>query len=301
MKHRGIVRVAVVMSVVLSSFAFSDSSIATATVCTYSGAPDNQVNMQMAFIPDIRMFVTESGEFKWEDTETGAVDDCGPATVENTNSVVIADFTDPADTPEIVIDRRRPWGPGLKLEKNGKSEIEVDVQAHRDHFETLKVMGSDRKNHFVFGAMGFNLNQDNDGNDIEITHNPIDELYVKGRSRADTLTVRGGSETGEPFLTTSVTLQGDRGADVLEGASGDENLRGLKGADRMFGGTGLDQMFSDAGPDLVVGGRGGDELYGMKGGDRLRGQRGPDELVGGPGIDDCSGGPGVDTLTGCEN
>jgi hypothetical protein len=291
----------------LASMLLTGSSLATNTICLYDD-PNDQVTMSIAFAPNVRLFVTQSGDFMWEDTQTNTVSDCGAATVMNTNSVDVVDFTNPEATPKVVLDFRRPW-PGMTLEKNGVSEIEIDYEDQRDHPETLMLLGRNGSDSYVAGAMGFNLNGDNDGDDIEITVNQIEELYIKGRDDADLISVRGGAETGGPFVTDSVTLQGDSGHDFLLGSLGSENLRGLDGDDDMLGGPAADQLSGDDGADLMRGGRGGDELFGMKGSDRLRGLRGADDLEGGPaddnlnggrGIDSCVGGPGMDSFNNCE-
>jgi Ca2+-binding RTX toxin-like protein len=297
---------------ILATVAFASAIMvspvkATETLCFLSS---KTVTMQVAFAPHIRMFVTKSGEFNWKDTETGVVQDCGASTVDNTSTVQVSDFTSAKQTPEITLDFTRRWGPGNELEKVGKSEIEIKINDFDGGHETLALIGTSRRDHYVAGQLGFNLNGDNDGDDILIPNGPIEELYIKGRDRGDLLTVRGGFGTGGPFLTNLVTLQGDGGPDTLRGTSGDERLRGLEGDDRMFGAGGIDLIFADDGADLLKGGGGGDELDGMNGGDRLRGQKGPDDLEGGPGPDDleggsgndtCSGGPGVDSISGCES
>jgi Ca2+-binding RTX toxin-like protein len=304
-------RVLLVSFAVFVSVLSAPPSLATMTTCSYL-SEQKQVSMVVSFIRDIRMFVTKTGDFKWEDTESGETFDCQAATVENTDGVVISDFTNLNDNPEIILDLKRRWGPGFTPEKTGRSEIEVDVNDQGKNgagHDTVMILGNRRPNVYVFGASGFNLNADNDGDDVQFPVGTIEELYVKGREKADRLSVRGGSGTGGEFTTDSVTLQGDDGGDTLKGASGDENLRGLDGNDDMFGAAGTDRLFSDDGADLLEGGRGDDELDGMRGNDRMRGQKGPDDLEGGPGDDDleggagidtCSGGPGADSITGCE-
>jgi Ca2+-binding RTX toxin-like protein len=281
---------------------------ATNTLCSYDSGTD-RVTLTVSLIEDVRLFVTGGGEFRWEDTQTNVVTDCQNSTVNNTGDVVVNDFSNPTDLPEIILDFRHRWGPGVMPEATGRSEIEVDVNDNSGGNDTLMILGSPRRNHFVFGASGFNLNSDNDGNDVQLPIGVIEELYAKGRERGDQLSVRGGSGTGADFVTESVTLQGDGGSDSLLGGDGDEDLRGIDGDDTLLGGLGVDQLFSDDGDDLLKGGRGPDELDGQRGKDRLRGQRGSDDLEGGPGDDDlegglgtdtCEGGSGVDSINGCE-
>jgi Ca2+-binding RTX toxin-like protein len=285
------------LSLALLLLAPAGPSHATLTTCSYDSSTD-RVTLGVSVELNVRLFVNDSGAFKWKDTETNVVADCQKATVNNTSNVVVDDFTGANDLPEIALDFRNRWGPGTTPEMTGRSEIEVDVNDRNGGNDTLMILGSPRRNHFVFGASGFNLNGDNDGNDVQLPIGVIEELYVKGRDRGDRLSVRGGSGTGADFVTELVTLQGDGGSDSLLGGDGDEDLRGIDGDDTLLGGLGVDQLFSDDGDDLVRGGRGQDELDGLKGKDKLFGQRGPDDLEGGPGDDDLDGGPGIDTCDG---
>jgi Ca2+-binding RTX toxin-like protein len=304
------IRSVFVLAVVIGASAYAVPTNATNTTCAYISA-DHEIVMTVSLIEDVRLFVNGAGEFKWEDTQAGIVEDCQKATVENTDLVEVNDFTNSSDLPEIILDFRRKWGPGFTPEGTPRrSEIEVEVNDNSGGEDELFVLGTHRRDTMVFGGSGFNLNDDNDGDDVTLLTGVIEVLYVKGGARADLLSVRGGSDTGSEFVTNAITLQGDAGADSLFGGSGDEDLRGIDGDDRMFGATGIDQIFADEGDDLLRGGGGADELDGMRGRDRLRGQEGPDDLEGGPGEDDldggpgsdmCSGGAGPDSLARCEN
>jgi hypothetical protein len=94
----------------------------------------------------------------------------------------------------------------------------------------------------------------------------VEELRVRGRGAADTLTMIGNAQAG-----LQVSLEGDEGDDVLRGGAGSERLLGGAGADAVDGNQGADvaQLGSGAdrfawdpgdGSDTVDGGGGSDAL-----------------------------------------
>jgi Ca2+-binding RTX toxin-like protein len=275
----------------------------TFTDCIHLGSG---THFTLRIADDVRIFVTETGEFKWEDVNTNIVSDCGDGTVSNTDAFTIADDTDGSSTPTVIIDLRRKWQPGATLEKNSISEIEIDVDLNVGTADELRIFGGARKDRIVWGAEGANLNRDND---IDLTVQNTEFFFVRGRGKADLLSASGGFGTGD-HAAFPVEILGDAGPDTLVGGDGPDSFRGLDGGDEILGQRGKDRMFGDDGDDLLRGGLGADELDGMKGRDRLRGQKGPDDLEGGPGDDDleggpgidtCNGGPGTDSIGGCEN
>jgi Ca2+-binding RTX toxin-like protein len=94
----------------------------------------------------------------------------------------------------------------------------------------------------------------------------VEDLRVRGRGDADTLTMIGAPQAG-----LQVSLEGDDGDDVLRGGAGSERLLGGAGADAVDGnqgadvaqlGTGADTFTWDPGDgsDTVDGGGGSDAL-----------------------------------------
>ena len=94
----------------------------------------------------------------------------------------------------------------------------------------------------------------------------VEDLRVRGRGDADTLTMIGAPQAG-----LQVSLEGDEGDDVLRGGAGSEHLLGGGGADAVDGnqgadvaqlGTGADTFAWDPGDgsDTVDGGGGSDAL-----------------------------------------
>jgi uncharacterized delta-60 repeat protein len=123
---------------------------------------------------------------------------------------------------------------------------------------------------------------------------------LTGTSGADVICGLGGSDA----------IRGLEGNDTLIGASGNDVLLGGAGADTVMGGKGDDTLTGGAGADVLEGGGGNDSIEGDGGPDILRGQDGDDTLEatdgisgndglwGGAGTDSCTGDPG-DRVTGC--
>lgn len=147
-----------------------------------------------------------------------------------------------------------------------------------------------------------------------------------------------GNDLLEGFGTTSASLDGGAGDDVLIGGDGDDELFGAQGADRLTGGSGRDRLVGDpplfsGAPDVLDGGDGldsvsyaersddvvvdltdgfggapgpEDRLIGVEqvsgglGDDVLRGSSAADRLRGGPGGDVVDGRAGDDVLQGDE-
>ncbi len=98
--------------------------------------------------------------------------------------------------------------------------------------------------------------------------------------------------------TSTCTIQGTPGADVLVGTSGDDVICGGGGADTIYGLGGDDLIVAGSGADIVFGGDGHDEIYGGRGNDTIEAGRGNDIVRGGAGADVVSGGRGNDELHG---
>ena len=83
----------------------------------------------------------------------------------------------------------------------------------------------------------------------------------------------------------SVTMFGNRGADVLIGHHGDDELNGGKGPDQIYGMGGFDTLIGRLGRDIMRGGAGNDVLFGGAQADDMFGGAGTDELRGASGSD----------------
>ncbi len=122
-----------------------------------------------------------------------------------------------------------------------------------------------------------------------------------------------------------VTIEGDKGNDIIISGAGRDTLRGGKGDDLIFGGVDQDRLYGGGGDDtlygddfgygymtsadLIYGEDGNDTIYGGAGGDvgaggagmdTIYGQAGRDRLLGGLGIDHVYGGDDVDYIYGDE-
>ena len=132
------------------------------------------------------------------------------------------------------------------------------------------------------------------------------------------------AEVGVTVGTSTCTIVGTEGDDVISGTSGDDVICGLGGDDVIYGldgddvivgGTGNDTLyggnetrigvndgddtlFGGAGDDTLYGGNGNDTLWGGAGDDTLEGNRRDDVLHGGAGVDTLNGGGEGDTLWG---
>lgn len=99
-----------------------------------------------------------------------------------------------------------------------------------------------------------------------------------------------GNDTFHYALTTStVTLSGDAGNDIIYGGYNSDNL---------YGGADVDQISGNNGNDYIIGGTGGDYLFGNADADYIRGNSGVDTIDGGTGNDWIVGGADGDWLTG---
>jgi Ca2+-binding RTX toxin-like protein len=106
-----------------------------------------------------------------------------------------------------------------------------------------------------------------------------------------TITVSDGQ------LTATRTIQfikGTSSSQTLTGGTGSNLIVGMGGLDTLNGGTSNDLLCGGSSADTINGGGGNDILYGRSGNDRLSGGDGNDTLVGGLGRDFFSGGAGTD-------
>ena len=85
--------------------------------------------------------------------------------------------------------------------------------------------------------------------------------------------------------STTCTITGTPGADLLFGTPGRDVICGLGGNDVLDGNGGNDVLKAGPGRDLLNGGDGNDLLFGGPGADKLQGDHGRDVLYGGAGND----------------
>jgi hypothetical protein len=79
--------------------------------------------------------------------------------------------------------------------------------------------------------------------------------------------------------SSSATITGTKGPDLLRGTKRADLIKGLAGADRLFGDAGDDRLEGGPGPDVLVGGRGRDTIVGGPGNDRIDARDGARDFV----------------------
>jgi hypothetical protein len=128
--------------------------------------------------------------------------------------------------------------------------------------------------------------------------NGNDVIY--GTNGPDTIDGRSGHDT-ICSRDGEDTVRGDGGNDTIHAGDGDDNAGGGAGNDSVSGGPGNDTVRGGSGNDEVAGGQGTDVVQGGEGNDKVSGGEGDDFLIGGAGSDVCSGGNGNDRSDRCEN
>jgi hypothetical protein len=124
---------------------------------------------------------------------------------------------------------------------------------------------------------------------------PINSFRTDPSSVLTAVVARCAGATRE---TTSCTIKGTSGPDVLRGTPGRDVICGFGGNDVILAGGGDDIVYGGRGDDVIAGGAGNDRLHGQQGADRLRGGSGNDLLTGGAGRDVLRGQSGRDRLLG---
>ena len=157
----------------------------------------------------------------------------------------------------------------MTVEGTGTSEIEFVIDLGTGTLDRLTLAGGTGNDNVVFGALGANLNGDNDS---DVTMTGVELVTANASDGADTVSGAGDASTGGAS-SLLFTLNGDSGDDTLTGGLGD---------------------------DVITGGAGGDTLAGLAGDDTLTGGLGNDlfDEGGSPnGSDTMAGNGGIDTVT----
>lgn len=98
--------------------------------------------------------------------------------------------------------------------------------------------------------------------------------------------------------SSSQTLRGSDGADLIDGQDGNDRIFGLGGDDVILGHSDADTIYGGDGNDLLDGGQDDDTLIGGDGNDFLQGQSGDDVMRGDAGADTIYAGNGTDFIYG---
>lgn len=118
----------------------------------------------------------------------------------------------------------------------------------------------------------------------------IKDWFANPANRVEHIEFADGSIWTESVLAAATT--------AIYATSSSKSVQGGRGDDVMIGRDVADVMTGKNGDDALNGGGGGDSLDGGVGDDRLNGGAGDDNLVGGAGADILNGGTGNDTLAG---
>ena len=202
----------------------------------------------------------------------------GPATVTNTDVVIVNDNSDNPATPattdgEVSVKVFRPayFAPGKTLESGSASfsEIEIQVNFGAGMGDTLEVRGDDPPSTWRLGNGGLDWNAQTPDPvpDADITSQGAELVLLAGADNDDAIGAQGGPGVGAPFTVAPLQISGGPGDDTLEGGDsttaflapgdtligdeGDDTLRGFAGDDRLDQGSGDDTMVGGVGTDSV--------------------------------------------------
>ena len=162
----------------------------------------------------------------------------------NTDSITV---TGSAGTSEhLTIDESGgAFAPGATPESTGLSEIEIAANLG-DTSDVLVINGTPGNDTITIGVSGIGLNSDTD-NDVTFTQLPS-TIEVHGLVGVNTISARGGFQTGAAYTGTAILYAGDSG----------DHLTGGAGNDQLYGGAGNDSLDGFVGNDTVSGGGGAD-------------------------------------------
>jgi Ca2+-binding RTX toxin-like protein len=189
--------------------------------------------------------------------------------------------------------------------------------------DSVTIDGSDLTTDDVditLGASGIDLNGDDD---LDVILAGVEDVFVDGGDRDDTIWAAGSTATGAAF-TVNLTARGGDGDDTIASGAGDDDLRGgvagnlgdmidFSGATAavdvdLLGGiaTGMgsdvladfENVAGSAFDDHITGNELSNSLNAREGKDHLRGEGGDDTIRGAGGEDTLRGGSGEDDLLG---
>ena len=194
---------------------------------------------------------------------------CGAATLTNTDTIVV---TGDAQSQVLIITLALgAFTPGFTNEAGSSDEIEITVNLGGGT-DTLRIVGNDNVNKFVFGQDNskagtprkVNLNAgEGTGIDGDLTVSNVENITVYGQGGNDVIRARGKSGTGPNPFSLPLLVYGGAGADTIKGGDAQDRLYGEGGKDEIWGyGTGDFIHLDDGAPgDKGYGGAGVDLAY----------------------------------------
>ena len=191
---------------------------------------------------------------------------CGAATTATTDAIVVAGNT---GAEAVTLDvNGGPFAPGATAEGTGTAEIEFIVDLGTGALDRVTTTGGAGGDSIVFGALGINLNADDD---VDVALTGVEFATVNGSDGADTVSGAGNASTGEA-TSLVLTLNGDGGDDVLLGGLDEDTITGGNGNDVLTGGPGGDTLTGGLGSDVF------DEESEATGSDTIAGSGGLDAV-----------------------
>lgn len=225
-------------------------------------------------------------EIQASDGTTPTPPDCGDATTDNVDKVIVSG-TSARELLQITVTdgTGASFAPGDTDELLGVSEIEVEATLGAGVDALLVAGASSADDTMTAGKDGINWNDDDDP---DVTWDRSIEIPgMEGSSGEDTLTATGGTGTGKP-VNVPMFLAGSSGDDRITGGLAGDWLNGGSDDDFLNGGPGNDRLgethhflaltpIEEAGNDKLKGGPGGDVIRTGAGNDRSKGGAGDDE------------------------
>jgi Ca2+-binding RTX toxin-like protein len=253
-------------------------------------------------------------------TQTSGADQCGEATVANTDTIAVKNVTPGGALPgDYHLELPSDLFGGATDEPGDSDEIELAVELGpgRDSFRLRPGPDSEHTDPSEVslgaaagGEVQVNVNAgETRGIDNDIVVNGADYLDVESNDGDDAISGDGAAPGAEAPFADPLYVGTSGGADAITGGSGDDLLYGEEGPDRAAGGLGDDyinggfgddSLAGDGGNDRIKGADGNDVIRGGAGDDLLRDHRGDDLIVGGAGHDICIDGDGDARFRGCE-
>ncbi len=289
---------AVLGLILLALLALPSPVAANSTTCSFAAATVTvDVTASDDFAPSILR--TGAGDILVADSD-GSVD-CGAATVNNTDTIVINKANTIANLDITYINIRTPFTGGLTNEPGNSDEIEfvANFPAGGNLSIDSRVSTSDTgvPVDIALGGNEINLNANEaDGIDADLIVNGAVLLTVVPATFDDRVIGSGGVGTPATPFTNGMEVCGGLlgGNDTFVGGSANDHLCGLDGNDFIDGAGGDDRLQGDL--SVVPAAVGDDVLIGGAGNDNVDGDAGDDQIDNGPGKDSARGGDGNDSI-----
>ena len=241
------------------------SPVAAAETCQYNAA-DHKVtltisgastNTALYRAPAPSTAITQNGNY------------CGAATLTNTDTIVVTGDGQPQEL--MITLALGAFTPGFTNEAGSSDEIELNINLGGGT-DTLRIVGNDNVNKFVFGQDNslagtprrVNLNAgESTGIDGDVTLTNVENITVYGQGGNDVLRAQGKTGTGPDPFKLPMLVYGGSGDDIIKGGNAQDRIYGDSGKDEIWGFGYGDFIHLNDGPpgDKGHGGAGIDLAY----------------------------------------